>query len=216
MDPRLQTLIDWIRTEAARANGLLVPISGGSDGAFTFWLCCQAYPEKTAAVFAGDNLRCREWFENTGKVITLPAPTDEDKDTARWLSFMALCRKERRWLVGTRNHSEEVFGTFSMASRLATFMPIINVWKGDVMELCKLAGVPTEITDSSRRADPDCGRPKEMAEISLEGIDRFLKVKMGQLEATQLALTDAEVAYLEQAFKANSFRRHLPTRGPKV
>ncbi len=218
MDPRLTSLIDWIRAEAQAAKGLLVPISGGSDSAIVFWLCNQAYPEKTLGIYAGDvaGLRCREWFEKTGKVTTIPAPTTEDKEGARWTAFLSQSRAENRWLVGSRTRTEDVMGTFSLASRLATFLPIAGVWKSEVMALCNTIGVPAEITASSRRADPDCGRPKEMAEIPLEDIDRFLKVRVGELDASALALDDATRAYLEHVFQGNSFRTQLPKRGPQV
>lgn len=218
MDPRLTTLIDWIRTEAKAAQGLLVPVSGGSDSALVFWLCNQAYPEKTVGVFAGDasDLRAREWFESIGKIVTIAAPTVSDKEAARWTSFLSQSRAENRWLVGSRNRTEDVMGTFSMASRLATFLPIAQIWKGDVMSLCNAIGVPAQVTESSRQADPDCGRPAEMAEVPLEDIDRFLKVQLGELDASVLALDEAKRAYLERTYKANNFRTQLPKRGPKL
>ncbi len=218
MDKRLTSLIDWIRNEAAAAKGLLVPISGGSDSALVFWLCNQAYPEKTVGVYAGDvnSLRCRSWFESVAKVITIPSPTADDKEAARWTEFLALGRKENRWLVGSRNRTEDVMGTFSMASRLATFLPVAGMWKGEVMELADIIGVPSEVTESSRKADPDCGRPVEMAEIPLEDIDRFLRVKLGELDASALALDEPRRLYLEHVFQANSFRTQLPKRGPRV
>lgn len=218
MDARLTSIIEWIRTEAAAAKGLLVPISGGSDSALVFWLCNQVYPEKTVGVYAGeaDSLRCREWFEKMGKVTTIPSPATEDKEGARWTAFLSRSRAENRWLVGSRTRTEDVMGTFSLASRLATFLPIAGIWKSEVMALCNVIGVPSEITDSSRRADPDCGRPKELAEIPLEDIDRFLKVQISELDASTLALDDATRSYLEHVFQGNSFRTQLPKRGPKI
>ena len=44
------------------------------------------------------------------------------------------------------------------------------------MALCKAAGVPNEVIASSRRADPKCGRPRTMAAIPFERVDRFLEV----------------------------------------
>lgn len=76
--------------------------------------------------------------------------------------------------------------------------------------------MPGEITASSLRADPDCGRPKELAEIPVQGIDLFLRVKEGELPAGELAaLTPGQVEYLEQVYEANRFKRHLQTRAPR-
>lgn len=219
MDTRLNVLTDWIRTSAARANGLLVPISGGSDSALAFHLLNQVYPDKTVGVFIGKDLRAREWFCNTGTVRFVddlglaPGHAEVERN--------AICQRlslsENRWLVGTRNRTENVFGNFSLASRVATYLPIVGVWKTDVMELCKLIGVPDEVTASSRRADPNCGRPQSLAEIPLELVDIFLKVQVGVLEKSGLAaLTDAQVSYLNEAYAANRFRTTLPTTGPDL
>lgn len=218
MDKRLKTLIAWIRKSTRRANGILVPVSGGSDSALIFWLFNQACPEKTIGVFSGSNLRCRKWFESVGTIRQIPAPRGkEDKEARRWATFQSIAIAEHRWLVGSRNRSEMVMGNFSLSSRVATFLPLAGVWKSDVMELCSLAGVPTAITDSSRRADPDCGRPQELAEIPLELIDVFLKVKEGGAPKKNLrALTAAQIKYLKGLYTVNQFRRHLPVVGPQI
>jgi len=218
MDKRLTVLTDWIRTSAAQANGLLVPVSGGSDSALVFHLLNQVYPEKTLGVFVGDNLRAKDWFLEQGAIRFLPALASSDfAEVERNALFLKQAHGEKRWLVGTRNRTENVFGTFSLASRVATYLPIVGVWKTDVMELCQLIGVPDVVTASSRSADPDCGRPKKLAEISLELIDVFLKVQLGHLQADALsALTAAQVDYLTKAYKANKFRTELPTTGPEL
>jgi NH3-dependent NAD+ synthetase len=220
MDKRLKTLIKWLRKSTRRAHGILVPISGGSDSALIFWLFNQACPEKTVGVFSGskNSLRCREWFESVGEVRCIPAPRGkEDKESRRWATFSTIAIAEQRWLVGSRNRSEEVMGNFSLPSRIATFLPLAGVWKSDIMELCDLIGVPKEVTNSSRRADPDCGRPKEIAEIPLELIDVFLKAKCGEAKKKTLrALTPGQVEYLTGVYNINQFRRHLPVTGPQV
>lgn len=220
MDKRLKKLIRWLRKSTRRANGVLVPVSGGSDSALIFWLFNQACPEKTVGIYSGalSKLRCREWFESVGNIRAVPSPRGkEDKEARRWATFASIAIAEHRWLVGSRNRSEEVMGNFSLSSRIATFLPLAGVWKSDVMELCTLVGVPKEITDSSRRADPDCGRPREIAEIPLELIDVFLKAKAGSTKKKTLrALSTDQVKYLEGVFRVNQFRRHLPVAGPEV
>ena len=143
MDTRLQDLVDWIRRSASLAQGLLLPVSGGSDSALCFWLCAQAYPEKTMAVYCGDQLRCQDWFAQQGPLHLVPAPPDsQHREAQRWAHFLAMGLTEHRWLVGARTRTEEVFGTYSLASRLATYLPIAGVWKTEVMQFCDLVGVP--------------------------------------------------------------------------
>jgi len=216
MDDRIDTYIDWIKGSARPANGLLVPVSGGSDSALAFWLCRQAYPDKTVGVHFGTDLRCRQWFESVGEIRTLPQPRrKQDRDMQRWAKSLAVAMSERRWLVGTLNRTEDALGTFSQASRLATYLPLAGLWKSEVMELCQLIGVPAAVLESSRRADPDCGRPQELAEIPLELIDLFLRVKESELSAEALAaLNEAQLAYLQGLYQRNRFKQRLPTRSP--
>ncbi len=219
MDSRLTALTDWVRTSAARAHGLLVPISGGSDSAVAFHILNQVYPEKTVGVFIGKDLRARDWFCKTGNLRFIDdlGIKPEHAEVERNAICQRLSLSENRWLVGTRNRTENVFGTFSLASRVATYLPIVGVWKTDIMALCKVIGVPEEVTASSRRADPNCGRPQALAEIPLESVDVFLKVRTGILDISALAaLTAAQVEYLDQAFTANRFRTLLPTLGPNL
>lgn len=216
----LTELKKWVRQTAAQANGLLLPVSGGSDSALVFHILNSVYPEKTVGVFVGSNLRARDWFESEGTIRYLPElASPNHAEVERNAIFQKLALDENRWLVGTRNRTENVFGTFSLASRIATYLPIAGLWKSDVMQLCSLIGVPEEVLASSRRADPDCGRPKELAEIPLELIDVFLKVRIGVLAAeslTSCGLEPAQIAYLDKAYKGNKWRTGLPTEGPQL
>lgn len=214
----LTELKKWVRQTAAQSNGLLVPVSGGSDSALAFHILSSVYPEKTVGVFVGKDLRARDWFESEGNIRYLPALASRNHaEVERNAIFQKLALDENRWLVGTRNRTENTFGTFSLASRVATYLPIIGIWKTDIMQLCSLIGVPEEVMASSRRADPDCGRPTELAEIPLELIDVFLKVRIGLLSEDALtALTSPQVAYLDKAYKGNKWRAVLPTEGPQL
>lgn len=217
MNTEASKLVDWLAQSTAPARGLILPVSGGSDSAWLFWALNQVCPEKTIGVFAGEGLRCAEWFRDVGTVRQIAVPSGSHKEVRLWAEFLGIALTEDRWLVGSRTRTEHMLGTYSLASRLATFLPLLGTWKTTVMQLCADAGVPSEITDSSRRADPDCGRPEEMAEISLENIDLFLRVREGELEPSDLsALKPGEVTYLEAALERNRFKRFLPTAGPAV
>src|SRR5262249_52342119 len=150
----------------------------------------------------------RAWFEGRGQLETLPRPPGSAKrqEVHRWLSLLELCLERQWWLVGSRNRTEDAFGTYSIASRVASFLPLGGLWKSEVMELCQQIGVPPEVTASSRRADPGCGRPTELAEIALELIDEYLRVKLGEAPVQTLArFSDAQLRYLESLYEQNRF-----------
>lgn len=203
----------WIREAAAPAQALLVPVSGGSDSALAFALCTCAFPGKTRAVHAGTRatLRCADWFGDIGPIEFVDVPgAHGEREEMRWARFLAMSLARRAWLVGGRNRTEHVLGTYSLASRVATFLPLAGAYKSDVMRMCAALGVPEEIMASSRRADPDCGRPPDLAEIPLETIDAFLKAE----PRSRHAPTRARRAYLEALMARNAFKAKLPIRGP--
>jgi NH3-dependent NAD+ synthetase len=219
MDTRLSGIIDWIgrTTDVASGRGVLVPISGGSDSALCFWLCTKALPPGRAiAAYAGTDLRCREWFEQLGPVRLLPQPLPrEHVEAHRWALMLTVALSVRGWLVGTRNRTEDVLGTFSLASRVATYLPLVGLWKSEVMELAEAVGVPREILQSSRRADPSCGRPQEMADIPFATVDLFLQVRVGERPELDLAgLSPAVLSYLSSVYQRNRFKSGLPMRPP--
>jgi NH3-dependent NAD+ synthetase len=214
----LRSIIEWIRTSTDPARGALVPVSGGSDSALCFWLCAQALPGRASAAFVGENLRCREWFEGVGPVRYLPnPPIQEHIEAQRWALMLGRALEVRGWLVGTRNRTEEELGTYSLASRVATLLPLAGVWKSDVMKLCERVGVPAEVLASSRRADPSCGRPTEMADIPFEHVDLFLQVRAGESPEEHLReLSELVAAYLDSLYQRNRFKGSLPLRGPSL
>jgi NH3-dependent NAD+ synthetase len=217
MDQRLDAIIAWIRSTAGDARGLLVPVSGGSDSALCFWLCVQALPGRVLATCVGETLRARSWFEALGPVEVLSSPVGPgDAEALRWAVLISHGLNRGHWLAGSRNRTEDVFGTYSLASRVATFLPLVGLWKSEVMVLCEQVGVPAEIVRSSRRADPACGRPEELAEIPFHLVDRFLQVKQGERPVEDLAtLGEARLRYLEGIHRYNQFKKQLPLRGPQ-
>jgi NH3-dependent NAD+ synthetase len=217
MDSRLAVIIDWLRasTGIEDGRGALVPVSGGSDGGLCFWLCCQAFPPGTAvAAFSGQKLRCRDWFESLGPVRFLPEPErNEHVEAGRWAMMLSEALATRRWLVGTRNRTEQTLGTYSLASRVATCLPLARLWKSEVMELCRSIGMPEAILESSRRADPSCGRPNELAEIPFDHVDLFLQVRCGERPEAELQrLAPGALCYLDSLYKRNRFKTRLPIR----
>jgi NH3-dependent NAD+ synthetase len=166
------------------------------------------------AVYVGPELRCSDWFRSLGTVLHLPEPGDSaDPEIARWGLLLREAHRVSGWLAGSRNRTEDVLGTYSLASRLATYLPLAGLWKSEVMDLARQAGVPEPILQSSRRADPLCGRPPEMAAIPFEHVDRFLQVQVGERDSADLtALSPEHLAYLEGVYRRNRFKAALPVR----
>ena len=215
MEAKLQKLIEEIRATAAPARGLLIPISGGTDSALAFWLCAQAFPEKVMAVHVGTELPHAAWFRIFGRVERLPTSVGED-DIGRWARFLRLSIAGDRWLVGSRNRTEHELGQFSLASRLASYLPIVGVWKTDVLALCKKIGAPEAMIARSLEPDPDCGRPAELSAIPYAAVEAFLKEKNGEAPAGSAPLEAAWRAYLEATYRGDRFKPMLPTMGQKL
>lgn len=208
----IEELIAWIRTNTPEGAQVLVPVSGGSDSALVFWLYGQAVPARAKAVFCGTNLRAKEWFEKTGDVLysDLKIENSENAEIERWAHFLTLAVQEGRILVGSRNRTEDTLGTFSHASRACMHLPLTGTWKSEVMALCRFVGVPEEITDSSRQADPACGRPKRMADIPFALVDTFLQAKLYGRPLPEAPTR--QLAYLEKIFAANAYKQQLPLK----
>lgn len=214
---KINILVSWIKKNAPKRHGLLVPVSGGSDSALVFWLCNKALPNRTLGVFAGKHIRAEEWFASVGKIkkITSP-PNNKNVEVVRWAKFLELNLKEKRVLVGTRNRTEDSLGTYSLASRVAAFLPIAGLWKSEVVALCEHIGVPEEMILSSRRADPACGRPQKLADIPIALLDAFLQSKTDKSKKNALhGLSRAQISYLEKLYAQNAFKKTLPVKGPR-
>jgi NH3-dependent NAD+ synthetase len=218
IDKTIASLLAWLQTAKPAGNGLLIPISGGSDSALCFWLCNQIFKDDTKGIFIGTNLRQKEWFQVQGTVQLDDVEIGgKNPEVQRWAHFLNVSLQENRVLTGSRNFTESTLGTFSNASRLAALLPLGGLWKHQVMELCDYVGVPSEITDSSRRADPECGRPEKMADIPFEVVDTFLAARIGGTQESDLVkVTPEQYDYLEKVYTQNSYKIKLPSIGPEA
>lgn len=217
MDSRLISIVGWIQEVIGPERKAVVPVSGGSDSALCFWLCEQAIPGRASAAYIGDNLPHRDWFEAIGRVELLPVVAGHgEPDTLRWAATISHAHRLRARLMGSRNRTEDILGTYSLPSRVVSYLPLAGLWKSEVMELCEIIGVPKPILESSRKADPDCGRPVEMARIPFAIVDRFLRVRIGERPESDLeAMSDDQLAYLDGIYRRNCYKANLPMRGPR-
>jgi hypothetical protein len=70
--------------------------------------------------------------------------------------------------------------------------------------------------ESSRKADPDCGRPVELAQIPFAIVDRLHQVRIGQRPKSDLeAMSDDQLTYLGGIYRRNHYKANPPMRGPR-
>jgi NH3-dependent NAD+ synthetase len=238
---RIDASIEWIRrtVKGKARGGLLVPLSGGTDSTVAFALCARAlgpaqvrgfhfvppgasadgaatavadahHPETTKALLR----YCRDHVgaEAEVRLEALPHGLDAaDPDMLRWAIAASAAKRRGAWLVGTRNRTEQLMGTYSVASTAATLQPLLDWWKADVMAAAETLAVPGSIVASSHAADPDCGRPAEMAEVGLSKIDWFVRCEWsGQRWRLGEHVSEAEAAYLRGIQGYNGFKARLP------
>lgn len=205
---KADSIVEWLSKLTARVADHIcyVPVSGGTDSAVVFAAACKANPGKVFGIhFPGKDLLEKDWFAKTGQVIEMAAHADAS-DTMRWCRSLQMAQglapesKGKGYLLGTRNKTESILGTFSLASRVPGIQPLAQITKSDVLELCKYFKIPEPIIASSRKADIECGRPPEMAAIGIERIDAFLFAKAHDL-------TKEEMAYVIKLRTSNSWKR---------
>lgn len=220
---KINAIVDWLYREIPKDLKILVPVSGGSDSALCFWLCSQAFPNKTQGVYIGkpEHLRAEEWFRKTGPMcIESPLIPDLDPTQAeimRWAHFQILANLTKKVLVGSRNRTEHTLGTYSLASRVATHLPIVGLWKSEVLEMCEHIGVPQEIITASSLPDVDCGRTPELAVIPVDLVDYICKTMVGDIHHSRRdILTGNQGKYLYKIYVKNKFKQLLPKHGPIV
>lgn len=97
--------------------------------------------------------------------------------------------------VGTRNATEQAIGSYSQISKAVSMLPIIDLFKSEVLEICEYLGVPQIAIDKSREIDCDCGRFDVQANHMRE-LDLYLMSKQGMLTR----------AYVEQAMPVEILR----------
>ena len=214
-----ESLVSWCKDDFAKAKGIYVPISGGSDGALLANIIHLSYPQKTYCVHFGNSksLKAADWFEEQFNVvykdIVQPLEFAEEK---RWHLLQTMALAKNFWIAGSRNKTESVIGNFSLASSVCRVFPIANVWKSDVMLLGKYLGFPDKIMQSSRKADPTCGRTQEMVDIGIERTDLFFKIKLGLEPEAKLAdFSKNEAKSLNGWYKRNTFKRNPVRYGPE-
>ncbi len=119
--------------------------------------------------------------------------------------------------VGTRNATEEALGTYSQISKAVSMLPIIGLYKTEVLQVCAHLGVPKIAMDKSREIDCDCGRFHVQAN-HMQALDWYIMHRQGLLAREYLkqhvapdVLASVAEFYAEETAQ-NSYRARTPYR----
>ncbi len=119
--------------------------------------------------------------------------------------------------VGTRNATEEALGTYSMISKSVSMLPLVDIYKSEVLDICRFLDVPQIAIDKSGEVDCECGRFQVQANYIRE-LDLFIMHKKGLLSKAFIEsaipadiLRDVREFYIEETH-FNGFRANTPHR----
>lgn len=105
-------------------------------------------------------------------VETRTAPAPED-DYSRWSELFRMSKSDDGWVAAPINATEDYLGNYSNFAKAASLWPIAEVWKSEVLEVCRVLGVPPIAIDNARQADCDCGRD-DLAAAHIVDIDLLI------------------------------------------
>lgn len=236
-------IVSWIEgmVQKERAPGAVIGISG-TDSILTFRAVYQAYENLNKANrVLGLHFGARDqfnwvaneifpWLKSVApqanlEIIDLGA--DNANDSVRWGHLMARAVRDTAdnhslssshyFPIGTRNATEDYLGTYSQISKSVSALPIIDLYKSEVLELCTELNVPEIALYQSCQIDCDCGRFDTAAE-HLKEVDWYIMKNQGQLSADfYKANVSAEVRakvmeYAIEEKARNEFRLATPYR----
>ena len=162
--------------------------------------------------------------------VTVLSDFDYNNDHQRWAELFhaslngasktePLPPEGTYWVCGTRNATEQALGTYSNLSGAVSVQPILNLWKSDVLRLCRDLGVPQLAIDKSRQVDCDCGR-YDLAANHIEEVDLILKARAGLIDRQALdAAMPADLlvklaAFVESQIEYAGFKKLIPYGPP--
>jgi NH3-dependent NAD+ synthetase len=177
------------------------------------WLREQA-PKATVTVDSSINYfdDYQRWAALFSHAVNLPAGGGA-------CAVKPLAPEETKWIVGTRNATEQALGAYSNVSGAVSVQPIIHLWKSEVLELCEYLKVPSVAISKSRLADCACHRFQFAAE-HIEEIDWALMARRGTLSGEFLKKNvDADdlkkvEAFVDEQIRDAGFKNQIPYLPP--
>lgn len=151
------------------------------------------------------------------------------KDGARWGSIHDKAKEEVNgrgdmltgtyyFPVGTRNATEQALGAYTLITGAVSFLPIVNIFKTEVIDLCRYFGVPEIAIEKSQEIDCDCGR-FEIQAYHMKELDELLMQRAGFIPTSVLVQGDRYVRHDVECFfmeerVLNEFKTRVPYRPP--
>jgi NH3-dependent NAD+ synthetase len=216
------------------APGLVIGLSG-TDSILAFLICAKAFqrigrPERLVGIHYGTDYGEAEWLRSQapGSPILIDSTIAEDNDGLRWGSLMEFSVRDphtqelrsandRFWVVGTMNKTESVLLNFSNLSQSVSVQLLAELWKSEILELCRYLGVPMSTIAKSCQADCACGRD-DFAAAHIPELDWVLMAQRGTLAPAFLqkhmpsALRVQLESYAKTQIESAAFKRDIPYR----
>lgn len=235
-------VVQWIHDKAIleRAPGLILGISG-TDSILTYLACAKAFerlgkPGRVLGVhFSGGPDAKMSWvMEEIFPWLKTQAPLagleiDSDvggnDDQIRWGRLFSRAVKDTDakdslasnyyFTVGTRNATEEHLGTYSQLSGAVSMMPIVDLFKSEVLDICDWLGVPKIAMQKSCEVDCACGRFQVAADY-LREVDLWVMQRKGLLSRSYIEqhmtpdVRNTVMEYVIEEESRNRFRKRTP------
>ena len=235
-------LVQWIHDKAImeKAPGLILGISG-TDSILTYLAGAKAFerlgkPGRVLGVHfsGGADVKMSwvmdevfPWLKTQAPLAQLEIDNDTDgnDDQIRWGRLFSRAVKDTGatnslasnyyFTVGTRNATEEHLGTYSQLSSAVSMMPIIDLYKSEVLEICDWLGVPKIAMQKSCEVDCACGRFQVAADY-LREVDLWVMHRQGQLSRGYLEqhmtpdVRNTVMEYVIEEESRNRFRKRTP------
>lgn len=124
--------------------------------------------------------------------------------------------ENKYWIVGTRNRTEHLLYNYSVASKVASVQPIVDLWKSDILDICEYLKVPALVINKSCEADCICGREELRARFGKE-LDIVLSTHVNTLQIVDPRYTNMNPVlrqqleeYIKDRMKKGAFKEQIP------
>lgn len=237
-----EAIVQWIHDKSIqeKAPGLIMGLSG-TDSILTYLACAKAFerlgkPGRVLGLHftggADSKLdwvveQVYPWLKNQMPQAALEIDTDAggSDDQIRWGRLFSRAVKDTAakdslasnyyFTVGTRNATEEHLGTYSQLSTAVSMMPIIDLYKSEVLEICEWLGVPKIAMQKSCEVDCACGRFQVAADY-LREVDLWVMQRKGMLSRSYIEqnvppdVRNTVLEYVIEEESRNKFRKRTP------
>lgn len=159
--------------------------------------------------------------------LEVDASIRHSKDGARWGAIHDKAKEEVNgrgdmlvgtyyFPIGTRNATEQAVGAHTLITSAVSMMPIVHLFKTEVIDICRHLGVPQIAIDKSQDIDCDCGRFEIQAFHMLE-LDQLIMARADLIPMDVLKTRDPVVrhdvmCFLREERFINEFKDRTPYR----